>query len=278
MDVIDHNINPTESHQVQRLRQELAQANRMLARKTTELERQLQIAAQVHESLLPEPIRHPRIDVDVRYKPIEAVGGDYCQVRFPDTDTCYITMCDVTGHGIGPSLLASRVSSEVRHFILNRLPPSQIVSSLNKFVIEYFGKTGLFLSFIAARIDLEDRTVAYSGAGHPSPLLIRRATGMVQPLISQNLLIGVSENVLDDEPEHSLKLDKGDRLLFYTDGITETADAAGRQVGTSGLARIGSDAMRLDLFDMADGVLDQIERHRYGPSKDDKTLIVAEIK
>lgn len=278
MHTIDSEIELTESELVQQLRREVAEANGMLAHKTTELEHQLQIAAQVHESMLPSPVRHPRIEVDVRYLPVDRVGGDYCQVRFPDVSTCYITMCDVQGHGIGASLLASRVSSEVRHLILERLSPSEIVGRLNAFVIEHFSKTQLFLSFIVARLDLDQRTLTYSGAGHPCPLLIRRATRMVEPLFSQNPLIGLFANGLDQEPEHSLELDEGDRLLLYTDGIIETADAAGRQVGTSGLARIGAGAMNLALFAMADHVLDQIERHRYGPSNDDKTLIVAEIK
>ncbi len=243
-----------------------------------DMQRQLELAAKVQRSLLPQPIRHDLISVDVRYIPIQQVGGDYCQVRFADQDTCYITICDVTGHGIGASALASRVSSEVRHLIFEHLSPSQIVQSLNSFILQYFSTTELFLTFIAARIELNSRTLTYSGAGHPGPMLIRRATGKVQTLASQNLLIGVLENVLAEEPQHSIQLDQGDRLLFYTDGLIETADASGQQLGLSGLARIGSDAMNLDLFDMADYILGQVESCRHGPVTDDKTLIVVELR
>jgi sigma-B regulation protein RsbU (phosphoserine phosphatase) len=139
----------------------------------------------VHESMLPKPVRHERIDVDVRYLPIKAVGGDYCQLRITEDSRCYITMCDVTGHGIGPALLATRVSSEVRHGILSGLAPRQIVDALNGFIIEQFQGTELYLTFIAARIDLEERSITYCGAGHPSPLLIRQASGEVLPLESR---------------------------------------------------------------------------------------------
>ncbi|KKM25421.1 hypothetical protein LCGC14_1595140 [marine sediment metagenome] len=243
-----------------------------------EMRKQLELAAKVQRSLLPQPVRDDLIYVDVRYIPIQQVGGDYCQVRFVDRDTCYITICDVTGHGIGASALASRVSSEVRHLIFERLAPSEIVQSLNAFILEYFGDTQLFLSFIAARIELKARTLTYSGAGHPSPLLIHRASGRVQTLASQNMLIGVFENVLAEEPEHSVQLEQGDRLLFYTDGLIETADASGRHLGVDGLARIGSDAMKLDLFDMADHILGQIDSYRQEPVTDDKTLIVVEMR
>ncbi len=49
------------------------------------------LAAEIHRTLLPKSIRHDRIWVDVRYIPVNDVGGDYCQVRFPDRNTCYIT-------------------------------------------------------------------------------------------------------------------------------------------------------------------------------------------
>ncbi|MCH9023356.1 MAG: serine/threonine-protein phosphatase, partial [Planctomycetes bacterium] len=166
---------------IEQLQQQLDKANRDLVQKNIQLEHQLEIAAQVHESMLPKPVTHPKIDVDIRYLPIEAVGGDYCQVRIPQPDTCYITMCDVTGHGIGAALMATRVSSEVRHFILDMLEPKQIVSELNSFIMNDFADTGLFLTFFAVRIDLKNRTLTYSGSGNP-PALLLRANGE-QPVI-----------------------------------------------------------------------------------------------
>lgn len=193
----------------------------------------LNLAAKIHRTLLPQPIRNNRIDVDVRYVPFEKVGGDYCQVRFFDEDTCYITMCDVAGHGVQGALLATRVSSEVRHWILQGQPPQTIVQLLNSFIHEHFVQT-------------------------------------------QNLIIGVQDDCLHDEPEHTLSLNPGDRLVFHTDGLMETADSTRTQLGINGLASLASVAMCVGLFDMADQILDQVAE--YGPIDDDRTLIVAEIK
>ncbi len=263
---------------VARLLGRVAELERMRETSQTRRRRQLELATQVHRSLLPKPVRHEQIEVDVRYIPLEQVGGDYCQVRFADEDNCYITMCDVTGHGIGPGLLATRVSSEVRHGILDGRAPRDIVQSLNTFIRECFGETGLYLSFIAARIDLQRRQITWSGAGHPSPLLIRREGLAVERLGSQNTMIGVLEEGLDEDPQHTFPLEPGDRLVFYTDGVTETADANGRQLGIAGLADIATVAMSVDLFDMADRMLDLVAHHQHGPTMDDKTLIVAEVK
>ncbi len=240
------------------------------------LDLDLNLAAKIHRTLLPQPLRDDRIEVDVRYVPFEKVGGDYCQVRFFDKDTCYITMCDVVGHGVQGALLATRVSSEVRHWIRKGQPPRTIVQMLNSFIYDHFAEISMFLTFIASRIDLERRQITWSGAGHPSPLLIRSDGTTVEQLRSQNPLIGVQEECLEDEPEHTLSLNPGDRLVFHTDGLMETSDSTRKQLGIDGLASLATVAMRVELFDMADQILDQVAQH--GPATDDITLIVAEIK
>ncbi len=218
------------------------------------------------------------MNADVRYRPVDIVGGDYCQIRFPSSSSCYVTMCDVCGHGIGPSLLATRVSSEVRHFILDELSPVDIVRSLNTFMHDNFGDLDMFVSFLAARIDLERQSITYSGAGHPSTLHLRKPVGLVESLRSQNLLIGVEPDCLGPQPEDTRPLQRGDRLLFLTDGVTEAADARDRQLGEEGLVRIASQCLSEDLFKMADVILHHVDEFRNGPPHDDMTLVTLEIK
>lgn len=263
---------------LEQLQAELAEAKRELGLRKRNMQADLQLAAQVHRSLLPGPVRHAGIDVDTRYVPVEAVGGDYCQVLFSNESSCYVTMCDVTGHGVGAALLATRVSSEVRRLASDRLRPMEIVEGLNAFVFRHFRDTELQLSFFAARFDLRQRTVTYSGAGHPSPLLIRQASGPIDALKSQNLLIGVAEQCLSDQPEHVSQLSSGDRLLFYTDGLTDTTGAKGERLGEAGLAEIAAITCAGNLLDVADCIIERIAQFRVGPVRDDMTLIVAELK
>ena len=129
----------------------------------------------------------------------------------------------------------------------------------------------------SARIDLTRREITYSGAGHPSPLLLRRRTHEVEPLVSQSPLIGVMRNALDAEPEHTVDVEPGDRLIFYTDGITETENGQHRQLGVVGLSRFGLETLDRDLFETLDAILSQINAYESGPATDDKTILVAEI-
>jgi len=267
-----------QPHSLEQLEAELATAKRELQRYEQARQCDLQIAERVHRSLLPQPIRHPRIDVDTRYIPVEEVGGDYCQVRFPYRDACTITMCDVTGHGIAAALLATRVSSEVRHSIFLGRTPGEIVRELNTFVCEHFAESNLFLSFTAARIDLVQRQVTWCGAGHPSPLLIHRHASKVEMLTSQNPLVGVDIAAIEQDAQETLSLEPGDRLVFYTDGLSEAADQQNRLLGVSGVVDIAIRAMSVDLFEMADTMLDDIAAYQHGPATDDKTLVVAEVE
>ena len=85
----------SQETQLDVLRRRCAELEKELEHLRLKQQTRLTIAADVHPSLLPGPVRHDRIWIDVRYVPIEEVGGDYCQVRFPDRATCYVTMCDV---------------------------------------------------------------------------------------------------------------------------------------------------------------------------------------
>lgn len=265
----------------------VADALRDLASEATEelhdarrrLSEQLQIAARVHRSLLPPAARHPRIHVDVRYIPLGTLNGDYFQVRFQDDlSLCYITMCHVIGDGIAPALLASRISSEARHFIDEELCPSDMIHELNRFFCEYFHDLLHHTSFIAARIDLRNRLITYSGAGHAAGILLRPQQGLVHRMASQHCSIGVKPEILNRESECTVQMAAGDRLLFFADGITQMMNEEHDPLGQHGLERFAVDAMLCDLFTMLDALLADVRRFRDGPASKDITLVVAEIQ
>lgn len=183
-------------------------------------------------------------------------------------------MCDVTGHGVGAALLAARVSSEVRHAVHSGLSPVAVVDRLNRFVCEKFGSAGLLLTFFAARIDVRGLEITWSGAGHPSPILVRADRRTVVRLESQNLIIGVRPECLAPEPEHRTRLSPGDRVLFYTDGVSEVFDATGAELGEEGLAGLMVDAMPAGVSGMIDRILGQVAGFQHGPVMDDRTLIL----
>ncbi len=265
---------------VDALRKELVEAHEDLFETRRQLQQQHEIAAQVHRSLLPAAVRHPRIDVDVRFLPAEPLGSDYFQVRIPhdDSSACYITMCHVDGEGVAPALLASRISSEARHFIEEAFSPADMIHALNLFIYEHLHEANMNVSFMAARIDMNLRTVAYSGADHPGAILLRPDQGIAKRLPSQHTSIGMAPEILNKDSESTLQLSPEDRLLFFAEGITRGTATNGQPLGQSGLAEIAAQAMTCDLFEMFDEILEQVHQFRDGPAKEDVTLVVAGIK
>jgi serine phosphatase RsbU (regulator of sigma subunit) len=152
------------------------------------------------------------------------------------------------------------------------------VEALNRFVYESFADAGLFLTFVAVRIDLPHRQLTWSGAGHPSPILVRARSSTTTRLASQNLMIGVLPQCLAAEPEHHVRLEPGDCVLIYTDGVTEVFDSTGRELGEHGLARLAANAMSDDVFEMTDRILNGVRAAQHGPATDDRTLVVVGIK
>ncbi len=265
---------------VKALREEFVDANEELFNIKRYLTQQHKTAAQVHRSMLPKALRNLRIDVDVRHLPAEPLGSDYCQVRIPHDDpcACYITMCNAECQGLASALLASRISSEARHFIEEAFAPADMVHALNTFIYEHFHDTNFHASFMAGRIDLNRRRMTYSGAGHVGGMLLRPDKGLVQFLTSQHTSIAVAPHILTDKSESMLDLSAGDRVLFCTNGIPESKNGAGQPLCLSGLAAIAADVICFGLFEMLDEVVRQVQRYCDGAPKGDMTLVVAELK
>jgi sigma-B regulation protein RsbU (phosphoserine phosphatase) len=269
----------SQTRLLRRLEAKLAKTKRRLHSGHHLAKWELDLAVGIHESLLPQPVQHPSIDVATRYLPVSGLGGDYCQVLFPDDSTCCISICDVTGHGVGPALLATRVSSEVRRLTYENRQPHEILSGLNAFLLDHFRDGGLQVSFFAARVDLDRRTIAYSGGGHPSPILIcKQDPSRAEFLMSQNMILGVMEQCLDAAPEHVVSVVPGDRLLFYTDGLTETETAADELLGETGLLDIARNLCADSVGEVVDCILDRVAQDRIGPPRDDMTLVMLEMK
>jgi len=275
---VGSNAVATNNEELRALRRRCAELENELESRRLAQKHRLQIAANVHRSLLPNRGCHDRIRIDVRYNPIEEVGGDYCQVRFPDQSTCYITMCDVMGHGVGAALLATRITSEVRYGMMYRQEPRDIVRWLERFTQQYFSHTGLFFTFVALLIDLDRMELTYSGAGHPSPLVFRPEADEPLCLPSQNSVIGLGMTDKINVAQDTVALHAGDRLFLFTDGLFEVVDAEKHQLGIPGLTHLATTTMDRDLFEVADDLLERIRAYQHGPNTDDQTLVVAEMQ
>lgn len=238
------------------------------------MHRDLDLAGWVQRSLIPNSLCTREITLEVRYIPAAHVGGDYVDFQMVGEDLVYVSVCDVSGHGVAAALLANRVNSEVARWIGEGLPPAEIVTSLNWFFRLHFGTRGVFLSIFIGRLDLRMGEFSFAGAGHPPALLVRAGGSLIEPLPSRYPLVGAVDRLTRvDEPD-ARRLERGDKIVLYTDGLFEVFGPSRVLLGTEGLGEILKRHAEKEAMDLASAILEEVEAYRVGPRQDDVSVLI----
>jgi len=198
--------------------------------------RDLERARRVQQHLLPQSLPQPEnLRFDVRYYPHDLVGGDFYDVRALDGDRYIVFVADVGGHGLSAALYTMYLKSLVNKLIADDNDVAGFMTALNRELNGLIGDES-FATGLCAVVDTSSYEVTYSIAGHPPPLHLHAADNKVSSLGTHGLPLGViaDENYDADR----IRLDAGDLLLGFTDGITEVVDRGGRQLGSAALAEL----------------------------------------
>ena len=212
------------------LRQRLNAANADLKQKQSRIEEDLQAAAVIQRSLL--PLQHPDIDFGIlswSFAPCEKVGGDIFNFFQLDEEHWALYMLDVSGHGVPSSMISVSVSqllhpqtgllikkSTAKPPFYQLVSPSELLSELDRlYPFERFGK---FFTMSYVICNCRTGELCYSSAGHPPPVILRQG-GKREILDRGGPIIGLGGVLPYDEGRS--RLDPGDRLYLYTDGIFE---------------------------------------------------------
>jgi sigma-B regulation protein RsbU (phosphoserine phosphatase) len=236
-------------------------------------QREFEDARLIQRGLLPTTV--PRIaglDIAAAWQPADGVGGD-CFDTLAFGTGLGVSIADIAGKGLPAALLMSNLQAAVRAFAQEAAPPSAVCGSVNRLLCRNMA-SGRFATFCYARIDAAGRRIVYSNAGHNPPLLIR-AAGTFERLTEGGMVLGIFPENGYDQAE--LSLAPGDRLLFFTDGITEARNPAGEEYEEDKLAAIGIATRGLTVEEMKEAILADVNAFTGGRFEDDATLIVVGI-
>lgn len=243
-------------------------------------ERELQMARQVQESLLPRNLPEiPGWNIATRWHPAREVSGDFYDILIEHdrpSGTAHprflnLVIADVTDKGMPASLFMAFTRSVLRASIRSGLEPASIIRNANRSVFEDSHK-GLWTTLIYARLDLQTGAMTYVNAGHNPPLLYHADCGEVEMLVRTGLPLGVDIRAPYDQK--TVYLQPGDRLLLYTDGITESFSPAREEFGEERLEQGLVEMIPLPVEDSLDQLLmrmDEFTGHAH--SLDDVTLL-----
>jgi len=259
-----------------RAEEALRSANDELHKRQKEVEEDLRLAARVQNSLTPRSLRWDTLSIDAFYQPVHSIGGDFALVQTIDGGQLSLLVCDVSGHGIGSALVANRIYSETSAHLRSGMPFPEMFGELNRFLIEDIAGTGMFVTLAAARIDAHRRSMVFAGAGHPPAMLARRGQA---PLLvaSRSAILGALPDAVEVTSSQELQLQPDDRIVLYTDGLTEVFNSRGEMLDIEGLQEIVRRTSSLPVDQMKLAILHEVACWRQGPPTDDVSLIVVHI-
>ncbi|MPZ19348.1 MAG: SpoIIE family protein phosphatase [Luteitalea sp.] len=190
------------------------------------VQRELETARRIQLSLLPRQLPTlAGVDVAARYVPAAAVAGDIYDVVTIGESRLGVLVADVSGHGIPAALVASMVKLAFSVHADRADDPAQVLTSMNHVLCRHLEHS--YVTAVYAVVDMERRAVTIANAGHPPALLHRRGAATVDVQAEHGLMLGL----FPDAQYTNASVDHfaaGDRLLLYSDGVSEARDRAGQ--------------------------------------------------
>ena len=236
------------------------------------LRNELEMAAVIQRHLYPQVF--PEVEgyrIVAKATPSRHVAGDTYDA-FQDGESLIATITDVSGKGVGAGMIASGVHASVRLMAVDGNGLSSLAERINVY-LSGATEDNRFATFAMVRLEPDGRLIAVN-AGH-CPILIRRGDGTIDEISSSGFPLGMMP--IAEYSEHEDRLEPGDLLLLYTDGLTEAEDPDEEEFGVENVAEVVSKLEHPSAAAACKTLLGAVEAHTCGqPLHDDATLLVVE--
>ncbi|MEU5703886.1 SpoIIE family protein phosphatase [Streptomyces aurantiacus] len=225
----------------------LAATRDQLAHSEQQATERNRLTLQLQHAIMPPtqaPLRAPRLDVAVRYRPAETeqlVGGDWYDAVVLPSGLVLLCVGDVAGHGMEAATSMVVLRNALRGLAVTGAGPGQLLTWLNSVAHHLTGS--ITATAVCGIYDPDSRTLRWARAGHLPPVLVRAAEAVSLPLL-KGLLLGAVPEVTYAEDEVQLAVD--DTLLMYTDGLIERRDRTMQESMTQLLTTVRTSPCTLD--------------------------------
>jgi phosphoserine phosphatase RsbU/P len=243
-------------------------------RERQRMEEQINIARDIQQALLPRNFPdHPHLAVAGCNYPCLSVGGDYFDVFPLDNNRTAFLIADVSGKGLGAALLTTMLQGALSAMTLGT-DPARVFNHVNRFLCDH-AEVGRYATMFFGILD-DDGHLEFINAGHPSPFLIRHGVAE-EPFSEGSFPVG-----LVPEAEYTtarLKLEPGDTLVLFSDGVTEAMDPDEQMFGVPRLREILTGQTECPLDQLQKCVLEAVENFARGASQaDDLTMLIVRYR
>jgi len=237
------------------------------------LEEELAVARKIQKTFLPK--NDPKVegfDIAGVNIPSEAVGGDYYDFIDIVDNQIGIAIGDVSGKGIGAALIMAAFRASLKAEIRNNYGIRTIFKKVNSLLYESIEREN-YVTAVYGVLDTKNRVFTFSNAGHNPPLLLK-TDGQIIELTEGGLILGMfPESTYEERPVY---INKGDILLFYTDGVTEAQDIDDREFGVERLKELVVKSRNLAANEIIDLIIKEVQKFKErNKPLDDLTMILA---
>ena len=238
------------------------------------MERELQMAYEIQADLLPhETPQIPGWEFAARWCPAREVSGDYYDFIPGDEGQVGMVIADVSDKGMPAAIFMTLTRSIVRASMSRISLPADGIARANRLICADAATSGMFVTLFYALLDSEAGEITYVNAGHNPPLLYRAGQEQLLELTRTGMAMGV----MDDEvyEQRTVRLDPGDFIVLYTDGVTDAMNAQEQEFGGQRLQRVILDRRRAPATDIVAALEQAIGDFAVSTSPfDDVTMVV----
>ncbi|PKM48947.1 MAG: serine/threonine protein phosphatase [Firmicutes bacterium HGW-Firmicutes-7] len=240
------------------------------------IESELKIANSIQSSMLPRifppfPGRK-EINLFAVMEPAKEVGGDFYDFFFINEDKLCICIADVSGKGVPAALFMVITKTLIKNQALLGISVEEILTTVNNMLCSDNDES-MFVTVFIAILDVKTGRMTFSNAGHNLPLICSAEGGYNWLSCKKSFVLGGMENIKYSENE--CKLEKGDRLFIYTDGITEAMNTKGQLYSDERLRCFLNDSKNLGEEELIQAIRNDIKSHvQEAAQSDDITMVV----
>lgn len=282
MEMLSARLRATDLHMIedlQRKNQELERAYRELQQaqaallEKERLERELELARDLQQSILPTQFPHlPGLVCAARNRPARQVGGDFYDVIALGKRRLGLVIADVSDKGMPAAIFMALSHSMIRAEARRSASPRRVLMETHHHLMEV-SQANMFVTVFYGILDLEARSLCYVRAGHDRPLLLSPQTGECRFLTAKGILLGMIDEI--ELEEVTIPLQPGDRLVLYTDGITDANSITGDFFGVDRLREATCASPAENVQEFCDAIFEKVDQFQQGANQyDDMTLLV----
>ncbi len=248
-----------------------------LEKRDEEVQRELKLAADIQSGILPEmPFVHEGIRIDAYYSAMGQVGGDFYDIFQMQGGHLGILMADASGHGMPAAFLTAMAKISFSETIQTQLFPRDIFRHVNNELLETIQTDDFVTAFLM--VVGPSYEVFYGNASHQFPMVLKYETGEIREWDTNGLFLGAMDVANDMYEDGRDMLDYGDRVLLFTDGVTEAKNRYEEPYGVERLRKLFADTMDLSLSEVKERIMSDWKRFTAGVEQtDDVTLMVVEL-